>query len=338
VRVLEVLATLKRAGAEHVATQLASRLDAETAIVSLFDPFPHGLDPGVPVFYLGKRPGLDPRMYPRLARVIREFRPDVVHTHSYVMRYALPVARRTALVHTVHNLAEREVEAFGRLVHRVAWRAGAIPVAVSAEVARSFRDVYGFEPKVIPNGIDTAAYVRPGARERWRRAHGFTNSDRVVVSVARLDPQKNPLGLIEAFSRVPDAHLVMAGAGRLGIDLPARVRLLGVVEDVPELLAAADAFALASDWEGQPVSVLEAMAAGLPVAATAVGGVPEVVEHGVTGLLVPRGDMRALGDAIAAVLGARAMGEAGCRRAARFDLSRMVDAYAELFRGLAGKP
>jgi glycosyltransferase involved in cell wall biosynthesis len=206
---------------------------------------------------------------------------------------------------------------------------------VSAEVARSFREVYGFEPKVIPNGIDTAAFDRPGARQRWRQAHGFKDADRIVVSVARLDPQKNPLGLIEAFSRVPDAHLVLAGAGTLGMEPPPRVHVLGVVEDVPELLAAADAFALASDWEGHPVSVMEAMAAGLPVAATAVGGVPEVVEHGVTGLLVPGGDMRALGDAIGAVLDAPGMGEAGRRRAAGFDIARMVDAYAALFRGVS---
>jgi glycosyltransferase involved in cell wall biosynthesis len=284
----------------------------------------------VPVFYLGKRPGLDPRMYPRLKRVLREYRPDVVHTHSYVMRYVLPVAR-ARLVHTVHNIAEREVDALGRLVHRIAWRAGAVPVAVSEEVARSFQRVYRFEPKVIPNGIDTAAYVRPGARESWRAAHGFGERDRIVVSVARLDPQKNPRGLVEAFARVPDAHLVLAGAGSLGMEPPPRVHLLGVVEDVPELLAAADAFALASDWEGQPVSILEAMAAGLPVAATAVGGVPEVVEHGVTGLLVPKGGMCALGDAIATVLHAPEMGDAGRRRAARFDIARMVEAYAAVF-------
>ncbi len=343
VRVLEVLATLKRAGAEQVAAALACRLDRsrfETAVVALFDAFPQGLEPalescGVRVWHLGKRPGLDLRMYARLARVVREFRPDVMHTHSYVMRYALPAARSTALVHTVHNVAAREVDAAGRWVHRLAWRLGATPVAVSAEVARSFAQVYGFEPKMIPNGVDTAAFVRPGAREKWRRAHGFSDTDRIVAAIARLEPQKNPLGLLEAFARVPDAHLVLAGSGSLAGEVRnragERVHLLGVIEDVAEMLAAADVFVLASDWEGNPVSVLEAMAAGLPVAATAAGGVPEVVRHGVTGLVVPRGDMHALGEAIAAVLQDRNMGEAGRRRAAEFDVSRMVAAYAGLF-------
>ncbi len=349
IRVLELLATLKRAGAEHVATSLACRLDRaefETAVVSLYDPFPQGLDAavescGVRVWRLGKHRGLDVRIYPRLARVIREFRPDIVHTHSYVMRYALPVAQGAALVHTVHNLAAKEVDTIGRWIHRAAWRMGAVPVAVSGEVARSFRDAYGFEPAIIPNGIDTACFDRPGARERWRRAHGFSGGDRIVASVARLDPQKNPLGLLEAFDRVPDAHLVLAGNGSLAEEVSARaggrVHLLGPVADVPDLLAAADAFALASDWEGYPVSIMEAMAAGLPVAATAVGGVPEMVEHGVTGLLAPRGDMRALGDAIAAALGRRDMGEAARMRAASFDISRMITAYSELFRKGARK-
>jgi glycosyltransferase involved in cell wall biosynthesis len=348
IRVLEVLATLKRAGAEHVATALARRLPRdrfETAVVSLFDAFPQGLEPelergGIPVRHLGKHSGLDLRMYPRLARVFREIQPDIVHSHSYVMRYVLPVARRAALVHTVHNLAGREVEPFGQWVHRFAWQRGATPVAVSDEVARSFQTMYGFEPAVIPNGIDTAAYSRPGARKRWRQAHGFSDKDRIVVSLARLVPQKNPLGLIEAFARVPDAHLVLAGGGSLleAVNKAAgpRVRVLGVVEDVPELLAASDVFALASDWEGHPVSVLEAMAAGLPVAATAVGGLPEIVEEGVTGRLVQAGDMRALGHAITDALANRAaMGEAARRRAARYDISRMIAAYAELFEKVA---
>jgi glycosyltransferase involved in cell wall biosynthesis len=345
-RVLEVLATLKRAGAERVATALACRLDRdrfETAVVSLFDAFPHGLEPeleacGVHVWHLGKHPGLDVRMYPRLLRVAREFSPHIVHTHSYVMRYALPLARRARLVHTVHNLATLEVDTIGRAVHRAAWRMGATPVAVSREVARSFREVYGFEPRVIANGVDTAAFARPGARERWRAAHGFLETDRIVVCVARLDRQKNPLGLLEAFARVPDAHLVLAGRGSLEDEVRRRagerVHVLGVVEEVSELLAAADAFAMASDWEGNPMAVLEAMAAGLPVAATAAGGVPELVEDGVTGVLVPRGDMRALGDAIAFALAHPEMGAAGRARAARFDISEMVTSYAGLFEKL----
>jgi glycosyltransferase involved in cell wall biosynthesis len=358
--VLEVLATLKRAGAERVAVSIACGLDRarfETEVVSLKPAFPGGFEPvlgerGVAVRHLGKRNGLDPRMWPRLAAAMRAFRPDIVHTHSYVMRYALPawgMARRGVIVHTVHNLAEREVEPLGRAIHRVAFRVGAVPVAISNEVARSFESTYGFAPAAtIPNGADTRNGFRPGAREAWRRAHGFGESDFLVVSVARFEPQKNPLGLVESFARAlrgnPAAHLVMAGegslleanrrlAGRLGVE--GRVHFCGLCLDVPELLSACDLFVLASDWEGSSVAVMEAMAARLPVVATAVGGVPELVEDGVTGVLVPAGDAAALAAALAGLAGAperrRKFRDAAARRASQFDVSAMVDGYAALF-------
>ena len=143
IRVLEVLATLKRAGAERMAVSLVRGLDPdrfETGVVSLFDAFPSGLEPEleaarIPTWHLGKRPGLDPRMIPRLFRVFRAFRPSILHTHSYVLRYTLPAglaARAGSMVHTVHNLAAREVDATGRLIHRFAFRRGVAPVVLAA--------------------------------------------------------------------------------------------------------------------------------------------------------------------------------------------------------------
>ena len=113
IRVLEVLATLKRAGAERVAVELARGLDRtrfETAVVSLYDPFPGGLEPlleeaGIRTWHLHKSKGFDPRMWPRLARAVREFRPDILHTHSYVLRYAAPVARPAAIVRPPCSIA-----------------------------------------------------------------------------------------------------------------------------------------------------------------------------------------------------------------------------------------
>jgi glycosyltransferase involved in cell wall biosynthesis len=360
IRVLEVLASLRRAGAERVAVSIACGLDRsafEVEMISLKPPFPGGFEPvledhGVPVKHLEKRSGLDPRMWPRLAGTLRRFRPDIVHTHSYVMRYVLPawwLARRGSIVHTVHNLAEREVEPLGRAIHRVAFRAGALPVAISGEVARSFERMYGFAPTAtIPNGADTRHGFRPEAREAWRRDRGFGPDDFLLASVARFEPQKNPLGLIEAFARAlpgePGAHLVMAGEGsmleasrrlaaRLGV--ARRVHFSGLCLDVPELLSACDLFVLASDWEGASVAVIEAMAARLPVVATAVGGVPELVENGVTGVLTPAGDAAALAGALAELARdparRREFGEAAARRAAQFDISAMVERYAALF-------
>ena len=115
IRVLHVLATLKRAGAETMVTGLVRRLDPavfQPSIVSLFDPFPGGLESTIaqiPVTHLGKRAGFDPRMWPRLRSVMRRVKPDIVHTHSYVMRYTLagPGVRLALLLH--HDDPEREV-------------------------------------------------------------------------------------------------------------------------------------------------------------------------------------------------------------------------------------
>jgi len=365
IRVLEILATLKRAGAERMAVSLACRLDAsrfETGVVSLYDAFAGGLEPeleaaGIPAWHLGKRPGLDIRMIPRLRRVMREFGPAVLHTHSYVLRYSLPASlamRNTAMVHTVHNLAAKETDFTGRLLHRSVFGRRVAAVAVGGEVRRSYREWYGSEPAAtIRNGIDTAAFRRPGARQRWRAEHGFKDGDFLVVSVGRLDPQKNPLGMIDAFTQafggdergrlllVGDGSLREAGerrAAELGVG--GHLHFLGVQSEVAEVLAASDVFALASDWEGTPLAVMEAMAAGLPVVATAVGGVPELVSDSVTGLLAPAGDMRALAKALSRVAGDKEMRVAMARearvRSERFSVDVMVAEYATLFERLAG--
>jgi glycosyltransferase involved in cell wall biosynthesis len=343
IRVLEVLATLKRAGAETMAVSLVNGLDRHIftpAVVSLFDAFPHGLEAAlsdVPIWHLGKRPGFDPRVWMRLRRVIREWKPDIIHTHSYVMRYTLPVTG-CAAVHTVHNVAAKEVDRIGRAIHRYAFRRGVATVAVSHEVARSFAEVYGFPPTAtILNGIATERFYRPQAREEWRRANGFSPDDVLIVSVARLEPQKNPLALVAAFERLPEGfHLVLVGDGSLRPQLTgrARVQLLGVRDDLPELLSAADVFALASDWEGHPIAVMEAMAAGLPVVATAVGGLPEIVSAQ-AGRLVPRGDMNALERALLEVSAQRrTMGVQARRQSERFGVQPMIDSYSALFRKL----
>jgi len=341
IRVLEVLATLKRAGAETMVASLVERLDRrrfEPHVVTLFDGVAGDLEPvvraaGVPVLRLGKRAGLDLRMYPRVASAIRSVRPDIIHTHSYVLRYVLPVAGGVPMVHTVHNLAGREVDGVGRWIHRAAFRLGVTPVAVAGEVARTFEAEYGFLPQVIPNGVDVSGFGKVGPVARGV----FT-----VLAVARLEPQKNPAGLADAVASLPfEARLLLAGDGSLRPTLEGRPRvtLLGVRSDIAELLASADVFALASDYEGHPIALLEAMAAGLPVVATAVGGVPEIV--GDAGLLVPAGDPAALASAIARLHGDEALradlGRRARERAAGFDVRVMVEAYSRLFQQVVRK-
>ncbi len=369
IRVLHVVSDFRSGGAEQVAANLLLTADPEqfdARAIALRGPF--GLasertlaEGGIQVWYMGKERGLDPSVLGRVARTMEHFRPQVVHTHTYALRYALPYMlfrRVPAMVHTVHNLAEREIGWYGRWVHRLAFRRGVLPVAIAREVADSIHRVYGIDdPPLIPNGIQLEKFRGPSIdREGWRNQEGFATTDVLFVFVAWLRPQKNPALLLEAFRRGPAsdprAHLLFAGTGdeqsgslkselerQIGAwGLRERVHLLGLRSDVPELLNAADVFVLSSDYEGNPLAVMEAMAAGKPVVSTAVGGVPELVEDG-CGLLVPPLDAQALSKAMSHMLenpsARKSMGEKSARRAVeRFDLRLMTEAHEDLYKKL----
>jgi glycosyltransferase involved in cell wall biosynthesis len=207
----------------------------------------------------------------------------------------------------------------------------------------------------IPNGVDLTRFG-PASQAAARRALGLPGESTVVGTVGRLDPVKDQAALVRAFATLmgayPEALLVLAGDGpcreelaRLVAELGAggRVRLLGECRDVPQVLAAMDLFVLPSLAEGMSNTILEAMAVGLPVVATRVGGNRELVDEGETGRLVPPGDPRALADAVAGYLDdahVRGLhGKASRRRASEtFALERMYRAHESLYgRLLAGR-
>jgi glycosyltransferase involved in cell wall biosynthesis len=361
-RVLHVIPQLPVGGAERMLLSLVRhQLGAgyEIGVVSLYDPLGSLIEAElrelpVQVSFLGKRPGLDLRMIPRLARELRRFRPELLHTHMQVLRYALParwLGGRCPVVHTMHTTAFRDASDWPtRLLQRVAFRTGVVPVAIGDAVAESIHQVYGVMPRhVIPNGIPVATYAGAGReREQVRAELGIPAGAPVLVCVAQLHSVKNHQGLLGAFASerlaAAGAHLLLVGDGVLRGALEAQARQLGVADrvhflgtrpDVPRILAAADVFVLASTVEGNPLSVMEAMAAGKPVVATAVGCIPELVT-GPCGRLVPAGDPGALEDAMVALVRdaslARAAGEAAARAAAaRFDDSHMAVAYEKLY-------
>jgi glycosyltransferase involved in cell wall biosynthesis len=307
----------------------------------------------IPLWHLGKRPGFDPSLFSALDQVFKKVRPHVVHTHLSVLRYALPglLRRRVpVVVHTLHNLAQHETDRVGRLLQWFAFRRAVLPVAISREVAASVKRVYGIDCKaLVPNCIPVTQYSRTKSdRIRWREKQGLGQDAILFTSVARLDPQKNPFLLVKSFAALndPRSHLVMIGDGSLrpkvldyirACDLEHRIHLLGKRGDIPECLAASDVFVLSSDWEGNPLAVMEAMAAGLPVLATAVGGVPELVESGVHGILVPSRNGAALTDAMRILADnpdrRSAMARAARARAmAAFNVDRMAQGYAQVYQ------
>lgn len=364
-KIVQLIPSLSVGGAERIAALLAlaqRRGGDDVALVSLYAPEASWIEAslreaGVPLHFLGKRPGLDPPIVRRLARTLAALDPEVVHTHLHTLKYAVAALllrpRRAALVHTVHNLAEREAEGWDRALSRVAFRTCATPVAIGAEVARSLAATYGIEPRfTIPNGIVVADFAaRPGVGEAARAALGVEPETPLLLTAGRLNPQKNHAALLSAMAdprlAALGARLLIAGEGPLrpaleaqatALGLGARVRLLGVVSNLPELYAAADLFVLSSSWEGNPLVVMEAMAAGKPLVATVVGCVPELITPA-TGLLVPPGDPVALAGALARLAGdrglSRTLGAAGaCEARARFDLQVMARAYRSLYEEL----
>ena len=364
-RVLQVIPTLGMGGAERFVASLVTHLSRwghAVGVVVQYDATgssieKHLASQGIELQFLGKRPGLDARMVPRMARAIGRFRPDVVHSQSsHVLRYAIPavfLSARCPIVHTLHNLAEHESDSPGKIVQHLAFRAGVAPVAIGQAVAESMRRVYRLEPcRIIANGIPVAEFAHPQEdREALRAELALPAGAPTFISVGRFMEQKNHTTLLHAFAsariRAAGAHLLLVGDGELRgalektageLGLAGRLHFLGVRTDVPRLLQAADVFVLSSRWEGNPLSVMEAMAAARPVVATAVGCVPELVSDG-TGRLVAPGDVAALESAMLQLACdlplARAMGTAAARRALeRFDSSRMARAYEQLYRDL----
>jgi sugar transferase (PEP-CTERM/EpsH1 system associated) len=227
-------------------------------------------------------------------------------------------------------------------------------VAVSYDLERWLReDVRVPARKIctIHNGVDVGRFTR-STRMEAREFFGLPMDAPVICTVGRLDPVKDHVGLVRAFASVlpthPEALLLIAGDGPCREDLmqligelgvAGQVRLLGERRDVPRVLAATDLFVLPSIAEGMSNTVLEAMAAGLPVVATKVGGNPELVADGLTGRLVPSRSPVALGEALRTYLDdprLRALhGKASRERAAlSFGLDRMCEKYVNLYRRL----
>lgn len=308
---------------------------------------------------LGARRLLDPLACLRYLQLLRSARIEVVHAHGQDAWLLAGFARRLAgvpLVLTRHVLDEPARtwrEAVRRRCALDAARHADVLAAPSIAAAQRLAHLAGVPTprvRVLPNGVDLRRFGTSqlaDRREAVRRSFGCGPRDRIVLLPAVLRPGKGHDVLLGALPRlrswVPEARVVFAGDGELASQLRCAARshggsvvFLGHREDVPELLAACDVVALPSFAEAQPTVLMEAAAAGRPVVATRVGGIPEVVDDGTTGLLVPPGDVRALAAAIAALLAdparAAAFGGAARARAERcFSLDRLVGATLDLW-------
>jgi glycosyltransferase involved in cell wall biosynthesis len=312
-------------------------------------------------------PAKDALSVAKLAGWFRRLEPDVVHTHSSKAGITGRVAARLAgvrsVVHTVHGWGfnpeqpSRERTLYENLERWCAPLADALVVVADKNRDLGLRLRIGKEEqyRVIRSGIELEGYRRDAGEGRAIREELAIPPDAFVFgTVGRLSDQKAPFDALEAFVRAsaadPDAWFVFVGDGphRDALERRAReagvgerVRFAGLRRDVRAFLSAMDAFVLASRWEGLPRVVLQAMAAELPVVATAVDGTPEAVVDGATGFLVRAGDVEALAERMMRlrhdVPTRRAMGEQALARVDAFSARRMIDDLQELYAALAAR-
>lgn len=308
---------------------------------------------GVPVTCIGGRDGkVDLTLIRRLRHLIRSEGIDLVHAHLPATGILARLVSPVPVVYTEHNLVD-SYRLSTRVLNRLTYRRNAAVTAVSSSVANSARRYPGPHPIVVENGVDLPSPAR--APSDIRDALGLASHERLVVHVGNIRPHKGHENLLNAAKSIAeirdDVVIVSIGgekypgdlerlrkaASSLGIDHT--IRFLGRLENAVDFVAAADVYVNPADVEGLPVSILEALALETPVVATAAGGVGEVLEHGVTGYLVPIRDPEALTEGILKLLDSPAIAGDLARRGRqlvldRFGIERMVRKFESLYSDL----
>jgi glycosyltransferase involved in cell wall biosynthesis len=318
---------------------------------------------GIPVHHLG-RGRFDPRILGDLVSLARERGARILHVHGYAAAdFGRLAARAVGAKLVLHeHFADPRMPAYQGLADRLLRRMtdGAIAVSHSTrEFLVRERSVPPERVRLIWNGapLDEFAPAPPERAQRVRRDLGLPDDALVVGTIGRLNAQKGHRFLVEAAARLlprrPAARVLVAGDGDLMAELRQQAAALGVADrvlftghrtDVPDLLSALDVFCISSLYEGTPLALFEAMAAGKAIVSTSVDGCREVLEEGVTGVLVPPGDAAALADGLDRVLGdavlRRRLGEQALAASRLYDVRACVDQmqafYDDLLSGERG--
>ncbi len=363
VPVLFLYPTLEVGGAERQLEGLVRRLDRSRFRPIVAVQHARGgvgddlIAAGVPVHALSDRRRFDPAFPVRTWRLMRRERVRLVLTHGFstgfVARWAAVWSGVPVRIVAEHTTDERDMNGIRHALNRLWIPRTSAWVAVTKtqrEYLTRVKHVPEQRLHVIANGIDVARYAsNPDARRRVREELGLPENVPVAGCIAVLRPEKDVQNFVRAaevaLRGLPEAHFVIVGDGPerqavrreiVARDLEGAVTCLGFRTDVADVLNAFDVSVLSSTVEALPVAFLESMACGLPLVGTRVGALPELVEPGVNGLLVPPRDAAALGEAMVRVLRdsdkARRWGAASLERVrSRYDVSMMARAYEKLF-------
>ncbi len=304
---------------------------------------------GIQIIYCNKKKGFRPLQIFRLFRLFRQEKPDVIHTHLHCTIYAFPAAVLAGVrgkVHTLHSVAEKECGAVHKNINRVFFKHfGVVPVALSKHIQNTIVNLYQISAEHVPviyNGIDlTKCIVKEDVK---------LHNPIKMIHVGRFVNVKNHVNLLKAFmlihDKYPNSELLLLGDGELKEEiynnaakwnLLPYVRFMGQVSEVYEYLHNADIFVLPSIFEGMPLTMIEAMGCGLPIAAAPVGGITDMVQDRVNALYCgtsPESICNAVCELIQSEELRRTLSQNALTEATRFTSEEMASRYLKLYQSL----
>lgn len=354
-KVMQVMPEFGMAGAEIMCENLLiglKKIGIDVVVVSLYD-FHSAITErleanGIKIIYLGKKPGLDLKVFLKLFNTIKSENPDIIHTHRYVMEYVVPIARllnKKNLIHTVHNIATKEQEKSKRILSKFFYHfCNVTPVALSAEVKETILIEYKLKKDEVPivyNGEDLSRFHK-------KQSYTYDNKFR-LLHIGRFMEAKNHLCLLNAINELIDEgyNLQLNCVGDYNSEIGSKcinfvkenqlddiVIFSGLQADVVRFLDESDCFILPSIFEGMPMVLIEAMASGLPIIASCVGGIPDMLESNESGILI-NPTIKDIKNAIIKIINdadyRKKLGENAYNNSYMFDNDYMARKYSELY-------
>lgn len=354
IKVLHVIPSVGVGGAEKLALDICKFINKskfEVKLVSLFastgsvyEQFAR--ENNIEIIFLDKELGFDYKIIKKLRNLFKREQVDIINTHLSVIIYILPaiiLRKKIKVFHTVHNMANKELIEPIKLIMRVAYKfLGVTPIGISDYITKTIHTEYNIKLSKIPciyNGIDSELFSY-----RQRTSNKITK----FIHVGRFTEQKNHRLLIQAFNlavkKNPNMTLSLVGGGELFEEIQEYVKELGLCDkiifrgiqkNVKNELEEADIFVMTSNWEGLPISVLEAMACGLPIITTRAGGVVDIVKHRQNGLVVELEDEQGIAEAMLVLSKenklVQEMSTASRELVNHYDIRKQVEKYEQLY-------
>ena len=352
-KIIQIMPEFGLAGAERMCQALTIDLKNkghEVIVCSLYDYHSDITEKieneGIKIIYLDKKNGFDISMYQKLKKVFKTVKPDIIHTHRYVCKYVVPATYlahvKSKIVHTVHSVAQKEANA--KKLQYFFYHCGAVtPVAISETVKKSILDYYKLKTNQVPlveNGLDMSNYLIKRKYEQNDKFFSF-------LHVGRFSVEKNHNELINAFfvfrKNHPDSRLYLVGTGDLleeiknkaeNLRLDNSVVFVGLVNDVSKWYEKADAFILPSIYEGMPMTLIESMGRGLPIIASNVGGIPDMIADHKEGLLCDSSAdsiLKAMEEVYASKELRELLGRNALKKSAAYSSNMMCEKYISIY-------